>query len=473
VRILFIVKKENIPIEYLGLMYISAVLKAAGHETRGLDEHNYDRVASVVAEFQPDIIGFAMTTGVHPFHLNLVRQLKQHFEFVSIFGGPHPTYFPEIIHEDGVDIVCVGGGEYPMLELVQHLEAGLDYRHIPNLIVKQAGTLFKNPPRPFLQDLDALPYPDRELWGPPNRSTFSVTANRGCPYSCTYCFNHQHKKLADGRYLRQRSVDNVIAETKELRDRYGATRIDFHDDTFILDKQWLREFAPRFRDEVGLPFNCNVRANLVTEEVIMLLKEGGCTTVAMGVEAGNDDLRNLVLKRRLNREEIVNTGHWLIEHGIDLLTQNMMALPGETIDMAFETVEINAQIHPQHMNLYFFQPHPGTELTQYSIDNGYFDGDFSDFPESMLARSSNRIPLKTPNEQEFKLLADIFHLLVKFPQLIPYARYALTGKRDTWVQCLWLSLLRLPIYVYSFVKINVLRSMTHEQRQMVRRRLKV
>jgi anaerobic magnesium-protoporphyrin IX monomethyl ester cyclase len=346
-------------------------------------------------------------------------------------------------------------------------------RHIPNLIVKGDGELHENPPRPFLQDLDALPFPDRELWGTPQRTVFSVIANRGCPYACTYCFNHQHKRLAEGRYVRQRGIDNVIAECIELRDRYGATKIDFQDDIFILDKTWLREFAPRFRDEVGLPFWCHVRANLITEEVVSLLKEGGCVAVAMGVEAGNDELRNLILKRRLDREEIVRTGRWLIEYGIDLLTQNMIALPGETIEMAFETVAVNAQIKPQHMNLYFFQPYPGTELAQYSVDHGYFDGDFSDYPESYLARSSNEIPIKTSEEREFKLLADIFHLLVKIPALIPYAHYALTRKRETGLQRLWSSLVSLPIQVYSAIKVKVLAAMTHEQRQMVRRLLKV
>jgi anaerobic magnesium-protoporphyrin IX monomethyl ester cyclase len=473
VRILFVVKKEETLIEYLGLMYLSAVLKQAGYETKGMAGGNFAEVAAVVADFQPQVVGFAMTTGVHPFHLDLVRRLKREFDFVSVLGGAHATYFPEIIREDGVDVACIGEGEYPLLELVQHLEAGTDYRHVPNLLVKHGSELFENAPRSFLQDLDALPFPDRELWGPPQRTIFSAIANRGCPYACTYCFNHRHKRLAEGRYLRQRSVGDVIAEAIELRDRYGATRIDFQDDIFILDKRWLREFAPRFQAEVGLPFWCHVRANLVTEEVVALLKEGGCVAVAMGVEAGNDELRNRILKRRLAREEIVNTGRWLIEYGIELLTQNMIALPGETIDMAFETVAINAAIRPQHMNLYFFQPYPGTELAQYSIENGYFDGNFDDYPESYLARSSNDIPIQTPQEREFRLLADIFHVLVKFPVLIPYARYTLTRRRDTWLRRAWSSLLSVPIRAYSFVKVRALAAMSHEQRQMVRRLLKV
>lgn len=472
-RILFVVKNEATLVEHLGLMYISAVLKEAGHETRGVAAADYEAVTAVMVGFRPHVVGFAMTTGVHPFHLDLARRLKRQFEFLSIFGGPHPTCAPEIVHEDGVDIVCVGEGEYPMLELVQHLQAGTDYRHIPNLLVNQGGDVLHNPPRPYLQDLDSLPFPDRELWGPPLRAGFAVIAKRGCPYECTYCFNHRNQRLAEGRYLRQRSVDDVIDEAVELRDRYGATGIYFQDDIFVLDTTWLREFAPRFRDEVCLPFRCHVRADLITGEIVALLKEGGCVAAAMGVETGNDELRNLVLKRRLGRDRIVDAGRRLVECGIELLTQNMIALPGETVEMAFETVEINVEIKPRHMNLYFYQPYPGTELARYAVDRGYFDGDFSDYPESYLARSSNEVPIRTPEAREFKLLADIFHLLVRFPALIPCARYTLTRKRETLTQRLWSMLLSVPLRVYSRVKVTVLAAMSHQQRQTVRRLLKV
>ena len=131
-RILFVVKKEATLIEYLGLMYVSAVLKEAGHETRGLAAADYGAAAAALAEFAPQVVGFSMTTGMHPFHLDLVRCLKAEFDFVSVFGGPHPTYFPEIIDGEGVDVVCVGEGEYPLLELVEHLAAGSDYGQVPN-----------------------------------------------------------------------------------------------------------------------------------------------------------------------------------------------------------------------------------------------------------------------------------------------------------------------------------------------------
>jgi radical SAM superfamily enzyme YgiQ (UPF0313 family) len=454
-------------------MLISAFLKRAGYTVRGVAEQDYDRIASIVADFHPDIIGFSMTTGRHQYNLGLVQKLKGDFSFLSIFGGPHPTFFPEIIQKEGVDIVCVGEGEYPMLELAQCLTEGKDYWHIPNLIVKHDGTIYENPPRPFLQELDALPFQDRELFGFPEHTVFTILANRGCPYNCTYCFNHRHKKLAKGKYIRQRSVENVIEEVKMLRDRYSATQIEFHDDIFILDKKWLAEFAERYPHEVGLPFLCNVRANLITREVVTLLKRAGCAIAVMGVETGNDYLREEVLNRRLSTATIIEAGRLFSEYDIELLTQNMIALPGETIEMAFDTVDVNIQIKPQHMNLYFCQPYPRTELAQYSIEHGYFEANFDELSESYLARSSNKVPIKTPEAREFKLLADIFHLLVKFPILVHYAQIALTLKRDTPFRRFWSSLVCLPIVIFSKIKIYILSSASHKQRQMIRKVFKV
>jgi anaerobic magnesium-protoporphyrin IX monomethyl ester cyclase len=199
-RILFVVKQEATLIEHLGLMYISGVLKAAGHECLGLAARDFGKVADTISEFQPGIIGFSMTTGMHQFHVELVQRLKREFDFVSVFGGPHPTYFPEIIRDEGIDVVCVGEGELPMLELVRYLEAGGNHPRIPNLLVKEGGALYESPPRPFLQDLDSLPFPDRELFGPPSvkpetfatdmepgrstsRTTFLSSTNSGCASS--------------------------------------------------------------------------------------------------------------------------------------------------------------------------------------------------------------------------------------------------------------------------------------------------
>jgi anaerobic magnesium-protoporphyrin IX monomethyl ester cyclase len=472
-KILFIVKKEIISIEYAGLMLISAVLKKAGYTVRGVVEQDYDLIAAVVSEFQPNIIGFSMTTGQHQYYVDLVKRLKRTFSFISIFGGPHPTYFPEVINEEGVDIVCVGEGEYPMLELVEHVSAGSDYLDIPNLIIKKNGSTYTNPPRPFLQELDLLPFEDRELFGFPDYTNFAILANRGCPNNCSYCFNHRLKKLAAGRYIRQRSVENVIAELKMLRNSYNATRIEFQDDIFILDKKWLAEFAERYSTEIGLPFLCHVRANLVTREVVELLKKAGCTTAVMGVESGNSTMREQILNRRMSTEMIIAAGKLFQKSGIELLTQNIIALPGETIEMAFDTVDVNIQIKPQHMNLYFCQPYPGTEIEKYAVENGFFTADFDGFPESANARSNNKIPINTPEAREFKLLSDIFPILVRFPILFRYARSALTLRRDSHFNRIWSSFVSLPIVIFSFLKINILRLTSHRQRQIIRRILKL
>ena len=446
VRILFVVKPDDTVIEYLGLMHISAVVKAAGHECLGVATRDHGRLAATIAEFRPGIVGFSMTTGVHLFHLDLVRRLKKQFDFVSVFGGPHPTYFPEIVREEGVDIVCVGEGEYPMLELADHLEAGTDYCHIPNLIVKQGGELLHTPPRPFVQDLDALPFPDRELLYAAHEQSRRTKikpfiTGRGCPYNCAFCFNKAYSDLYGGQAhrFRRRSVDNVIRELKEVTSARDVRFILFMDDTFILQDKWLQEFMLRYQAEIGLPFWCQVRANLVTDEKIALFKEAGCVSVSFGLEAGNDHLRNAVLNRNMSREEILGAAEILRRHGVAFMTNNMLGLPTGSLETDFETLDLNARCRPAYANVFLFQPYPKTALGEWAYREGWMMGSFDDLSGSV----SDDTVIRFGSEQEkrqIENLQKLFALGVELPWLLPLIRrlIRLPSNRPFWlVYKLW------------------------------------
>ena len=205
---------------------------------------------------------------------------------------PSPDILSQTIEEEGIDAICIGEGEYPMLELANAMEEGKDFTRIENLAFKQNGTIIKNSIRPFIDKngLNDLPFPDRELvrgfdsvW---RTRTGFVAAGRGCPYDCSYCFNHISRTVQKGRWTRHRSVDNVLAEIRWLKEQFKVVYIAFQDDTFILNRRWLQEFLPRYKDEIGLPFICNVRSDLTNEEDVQLLAEAGCIRAAMGIESG-------------------------------------------------------------------------------------------------------------------------------------------------------------------------------------------
>jgi anaerobic magnesium-protoporphyrin IX monomethyl ester cyclase len=437
-KVLFIIDTSSLDQEPLGIMHISALLKQHGHTCEALDLSKERDLVGAVRERDPQLLAFSVVTGPHKRLVRASREIKQELDVLSILGGPHASYFPEVIEEDGVDIVCQGEGEYPMVELVEAMEAGRDFTGIRNLWVKRDGEIYRNPTRPFTHDLDNLPWPDRELFNPfPElhvKDTRHFMGGRGCPYDCTFCFNHIAKQLAEGRYVRWRSVTDLVGEIKAVKERYGMRFVNFQDDTFVLRMDWLEEFSARYRQEIGLPFLCHVRANLVNDHMSQLLADAGCVHVGMGLEAGNDHLRNVVLKKRISREQLIDACRSLRAHGITISTQNMFGLPFETIDTVLDTIELNIACQPERTNLFFYVPYPRTELAQIAVDEGVFQTkDLDSLPEVFTTEFSS-VNLDLPNARQIEQLAKLTRFCVHFPMFFPTIRFLFKRKRGNWIK---------------------------------------
>jgi len=419
-RVLFI--EKQIDYEPLGLLYLSSVLREAGHEVRLAIVAEEDPVAAA-CEWQPDVVGYSVYTGSQAYYRDLNLRLKQAVDVVSVFGGPHPTYFPEFVDEPGVDAICLGEGEGAMLDLVQTLQAGKPLTGLQNWWFKTNGHVERNPIRAAEDNLDILPFPDRELLFAADAFTRQsgikhFITSRGCPYDCTYCFNHALADLyrGKGKRLRQMSVEKVVEEVKWVQDRYPMQFVVFLDDLFIVYADWLRELADRFPREVGLPFFCNVRANLVTPEKIDLLKAAGCASVGMGLETGNAELRNEILKRNLSDKQIVEASRLIREAGIQLLTTNMLGLPGGTLENDLETLALNHACRPAYANAFLYQPYPRTELGEYARNNGYVEGSLDEIDNSAWERSVLRFSSATEKRQ-IENFNKLFALAVEWPWL--------------------------------------------------------
>ncbi|MBE7414455.1 MAG: radical SAM protein [Deltaproteobacteria bacterium] len=418
-RIAFI---QNIAFEYLGVMYLSAVLKRHGHVVEMfIVSGDEDRALAEIAAFRPDIAGFPCTTGAHLWALKFASRLKKAAPVMTVFGGAHATYFPQVVEEEPVDAVCRGEGEYALLELAERLDRGEDILSVRNFWFKTKDGITRNEPRPLIEDLDELPFPDRTLYAGKyhflNRSQRAFIGGRGCPFDCTFCFNHALIKLyqGKGKAVRYRSVDNLIAEINEVRSSTGLRTVYMQDDTFILNKKWFAEFASKYPKEVGLPFICLVRADLADEETIKGLKRAGCKNVFFGVETGSEDLRNSLLKKKVTDEEVINTGRLLKKYGIRFRTYNILGLPGETLEDAFRTVSINAEIETDYPWCALFYPFPGTELAEYAREKGLLDSSVDCANPSFFKESV----LKSPHKNELINLQKLFFYGVKFPFLLP------------------------------------------------------
>jgi anaerobic magnesium-protoporphyrin IX monomethyl ester cyclase len=414
---------------YPGVMSISAVLKSAGHECDILIENLERDLVAAAVRSKPDIIGISCTTSLHSWTKRIVKRVRERMNVPIVVGGPHPTFYSEMIDDSGVGIICIGEGEYALLELMESLEQGKDITHIRNLWVKDnGGEIHKNPLRPPIQDLDELPFMDRELY----RKYKSLRAyehsqlimtGRGCPYSCSFCFNRSLREMYDktgGRYVRRRTVDNVINEIRTLQARYDVRKILFLDDTFILDREWVLSFLESYRDLVALPFSCLVRADLINEPIVRALKDAGCFFVRMGIESGNEDLRNRVLNRRMTSHQVRKAAHLVKRHGIRLSTNSILGIPGETIETALETVRINLDIHPDFAWCSLMQPYPGTQILDYARVHGFLRNNFTsdDIDQSYYFST----PIQMNDKTAIMNLQKFFSICVAFPFLVPAVR---------------------------------------------------
>ncbi|HUW13002.1 MAG TPA: radical SAM protein [Anaerolineae bacterium] len=247
---------------------------------------------------------------------------------------------------------------------------------------------------------------------------------RGCPYNCSFCFNKAYSELYQGKgaRTRRRSVDDVLAEIAEVRERYGLSFVLFYDDTFILSRRWLEEFASKYPTAIGLPWWAQARAELVTDDRVALLKKAGCVSMSFGLETGNDELRTAVLNRDMSKEQIIQAGEVLRAHGIAFSTNNMVGLPGGGLAADLETLELNITTKPDYANCFIYQPYPKTRLGELAREQGLIDS-FDDLSGSV----TDDTPLRFADDEKRQIenLQKLFSITVEFPWLLPLTMWAI------------------------------------------------
>ncbi len=421
-RILFVTK--DFIIEPLGIMYLSAALKQAGHQT-DIIKADVEDVEEKVRNFAPDIIAYSIITGAHKYFRSLNLKLKDKFNFIAIFGSSHPTFFNEFIQEDGVDIICIGEGEGAIVDLANRLRKRKDFTDTPNLWVKDKGRIIKNPVRP-LADINSIVFPDRELIFDKYPKSYynpirGFTASRGCPYDCSFCYNHYLREIYrnKGQYVRIRTVDNLLEEILEVKNKYPTKMLFFQDDNFGIQTDWLEEFSQKYKKLINLPFHCNERADLMNEKVVNLLKEAGCSGVSMAIETANSYLRNQILEKNITREQIIKAAQLIKRAGIRLRTYNILGIPQGSVDDDFETLKLNILCKADMAWSTIYQPYPKTKLGDQVIQMGLYDGDYDRILETSYFGES---PLNIPNRDKINNLQKLFTLTVSFPFLMPLTK---------------------------------------------------
>lgn len=366
-----------------GVASLSAVLKEAGHKvalyhlTSPVGRAGFQ---DALRREEPDLMGFVTMTREYPQVREYVSWAKDALDVPVISGSYHPTTLPEeVIATDGVDMLCRGEGEAALLELVGRMDAGEDYRDTESIWVKQGDTVHRNPVRPLMEDIDVLPLPDFSVFDfsrllSTRINTGVVILSRGCPYSCTYCSNKRMRDIYPNksRYSRFHSPEYSIDYLRKLLSCYPEVKyLNFRDDILPWKGGWLERFTTLYRKEIGLPFICNYRANLVTPEIVRMLRRAGCYQMFFGVESGNDYIRNEVLNRHMSREKIVEAFDACHDAGIKTVAYNMVGLPYEDKSRVLDTIKLNVEIKADHSLSPIYYPYPDTVLFETAVREGW------------------------------------------------------------------------------------------------------
>lgn len=434
---------QKFGIEFLGPMYISSFVKRS-HDCRLAIGESLRDFEKVIDAYRPDIVAFPTRTLWRHWTLALARDIKKRYGVRTLFGGAHPTCLADFIREDGVDIICRGEGEEAVLELLDCIDDGKDIRFLRNLSVKQDGKVYRNEVRPLPANLDAYPFPDRTLYYRSRtrrqRLNVPVITSRGCPFHCSFCYENILKELyrGQGTYVRTRSIDSVIRELRELKESIGAETIDFCDHVFGIDGEWTRVFLERYRREIGLPFQCYVRPDVVSanERLAKQLGDAGCDAVRMSIETASEMTRNNLLNRGVSDRQIFRASELLHGAGIRLNTWNILGLPGESLEETFETARMNIAVGADLPQCSMFTPYPGT-----AVMNDERVREYVDHPGGTGAPSILSLPNIRPIANFYKF----FPAAVSWPFLLPLIK-VLVRLPPNYLFDLWFALVNWYLY---------------------------
>jgi anaerobic magnesium-protoporphyrin IX monomethyl ester cyclase len=432
VNVLFLVKDPYLN-ERFGVMSLAAGLKQAGHRVTALDpsRHTLDGLLAAIETLAPGILAYSSETGPHQYYLELNRAIRTRTRILSLMGGPHPTFFPEVLAEDpALDGICRGEGDLVFPELVSKLARGEDYTSTRGFWFRSEGGLIRNELAPLVDDLDRLPFPDRAVLGNAEagrsaRTTWSFQTGRGCPFQCTYCFNHSYNALyrGQGRVIRKRSVGGVIAEIAGIRSAQRLSFVTFLDDNFVLGPRgWLEEFADRYPREIGVPFKIALNPSTADERVVPLLARAGCFSVAIGVESGSEEIRRKLLGRNISDDRILGTCRLLRKHGIRIMTQSILGLPvADPFEEDLRTLRLNQRCRPDFAWASLFYPFPKTRLGAVAFSAGYVDATALPAVRSYLLKSGLRYRSRS-ERRRVENLHKLFGIAVRYPWLTPIVK---------------------------------------------------
>lgn len=380
-----------------GVSHIASVLKGAGHEVGfwQLCEDieplpSQEQFLARIAAEKPDILAFSVVTNQWPYTQMLASWARKAYSIPFVIGGIHTLAGVHEILQTGLfDYVFRGECEEAFAEFVQRLAQGRSVDDVRNLAFIHNGSVKINPVRP-LPDLAKLPPKDYQSMDfqrmiDAKKGWVGLMASRGCPFSCTYCFNHVMVKtykddLQCGfkrlNYMRRFSVERMIQEIEYLQKNYrNINTFIFDDDLFTFDRAYVKEFCDAYKKACGIPFVVNGHVGFFDRQCAEALAAANCKIVKFGVESGSPKIRSSILNRHMSNEHIVEAIRIVGENGMHSSVFLIIGFPHETREDLFQTIELMGKARPGRFRWTYFFPFPGTQAHQISLDGGYINLD--------------------------------------------------------------------------------------------------
>tara|TARA_B100000315_G_scaffold214536_1_gene213197 strand:- start:6295 stop:7764 length:1470 start_codon:yes stop_codon:yes gene_type:complete len=400
-----------------GIRSVTATLRSKGYKVQTLfllmdsrflaeSTDGMDCNEIVIAEIlkkskDSDLVGITLMTNAFKMAINISQNIKEKLKIPVIWGGIHPTISPDECL-DHADMICMGEGEIPMLNLAEKIEKNLNYLDIEGIWSKVNGTILKNKIPPPIQDLDSLPIDNYEncndqvlrndrftLVNQSVASEFlgsqiSVFSTRGCPYRCSFCCNNALNSLyKKHKILRYKSPPFMVQEIKNLVSRHkNIKRVFFNDDSFIVRSvEDIKEFTKLYKKHIDLPFSCQITAPSVREEIIKLLVNAGLDDARIGLQSASAKILKLY-DRPISPDQVKRAAQIINKYfkddqlvSYDIILDN----PYETKKNIINTLRFLISLpKPFSLRFYSLQLYPGTQLFS-KVES---EGDSSKFRDS-------------------------------------------------------------------------------------------
>ncbi len=419
----------NLPI---GLMYIAAVLQKSDYKVEILDafmaatfQKNsdtisvgmpFEQIKQEINSRKPDIVGIS-----GPFTCQIENSIKVsnlakevNPDIWTVIGGPHVTLVPKEFLEEAknVDIAVAGEGEYAMLDIAQTFEGKKQLSEVEGIVYRQNGEVVVNKQRPFVGNLDELPYPaydlvDMEQYLNPKNIGYrsfqdraiTMITSRGCPFNCCFCAVHLHM----GQKFRAHSAEYVLDHIQYVVEKFKVKNIFFEDDNLTLDVKRFEAICDGIIErkiKIGWETPNGVRADCLNFELLKKMKRSGANSIFVGVESGDQQILDKVICKSLDLNRVVEFAKNAKEIGLKTGAFYIIGFPGETKENMQRTVTFALDLKRKYdmgMHLFMATPSYGTRLYNECKEKGYIQQNLT-WNAFAQARQPKGMPLITTNE---------------------------------------------------------------------------